>query len=109
MTKLDVANQLGVLDLLTDLNQRHGTTVPMVLHDLVCPLLGRPGGGAWWSHPGGCNPSGGVDSWMISGVLGNDSQVISDPVSGLPAGDVHRRSSCDRTVMIWLPDSQSGH
>ena len=33
-TFLDVAHQVEVLDLLTDLNRRRGTTVVMVLHDL---------------------------------------------------------------------------
>ncbi len=33
-TFLDLAHQIKVLDLLLDLNQRHGTTIVMVLHDL---------------------------------------------------------------------------
>ncbi|MEZ5236889.1 MAG: ABC transporter ATP-binding protein [Acidimicrobiales bacterium] len=33
-TFLDVAHQVDVLDLLTDLNRQHGTTIVMVLHDL---------------------------------------------------------------------------
>ena len=33
-TFLDVAHQVEVLDLLTDLNRTHGTTVVIVLHDL---------------------------------------------------------------------------
>ena len=33
-TYLDVAHQIEMLDLLADLNQRRGTTVVMVLHDL---------------------------------------------------------------------------
>ena len=33
-TYLDVAHQVEILDLLSDLNERQGTTVVMVLHDL---------------------------------------------------------------------------
>ena len=33
-TFLDVAHQVEVLDLLTDLNRERGTTIVMVLHDM---------------------------------------------------------------------------
>src|SRR5699024_4448483 len=36
-TYLDVAHQVEILDLLSDLNERQGTTVVMVLHDLNLP------------------------------------------------------------------------
>ena len=33
-TYLDITYQVEILDLLTDLNRKHGTTIVMVLHDI---------------------------------------------------------------------------
>ena len=33
-TFLDITYQVEILDLLTDLNRKHGTTIVMVLHDI---------------------------------------------------------------------------
>ena len=85
-TYLDIANQLEILDLVTDLNQRRGTTVVMVLHDL--------GLAARYSHQlvamrdGGIlacgTPQEVVTVETVHAVFGIDSLVITDPVSGSP-------------------------
>ncbi|TYD00353.1 ABC transporter ATP-binding protein [Arthrobacter echini] len=85
-TFLDVAHQIEVLDLITDLNRRTGTTVVMVLHDLnlaaryahhlVAMRLGRiVAEGA---------PSDVVTEQTVSSVFELESRVITDPVSGTP-------------------------
>lgn len=85
-TFLDVANQLEILDLVTDLNERKGTTVVMVLHDL--------GLAARYSHrlvamrDGAITASGRpeevVTEEIVKQVFGIDSVVMADPVSGAP-------------------------
>ncbi|MDO5286759.1 MAG: ABC transporter ATP-binding protein [Actinomycetia bacterium] len=85
-TYLDVANQLEILDLVTDLNQRRGTTVVMVLHDL--------GMAARYSHQlvavrdGQITASGTPEQVVtrdnVREVFGIESHVVPDPVSGAP-------------------------
>jgi iron complex transport system ATP-binding protein len=85
-TYLDVAHQVEMLDLLTDLNRRSGTTIVMVLHDLnlaaryadhlVAMKAGRiVAEGA---------PRAVVTEHVIREVFDLDSQVILDPVAGSP-------------------------
>src|SRR3954462_8840628 len=85
-TFLDVAHQVEVLDLLTDLNRARGTTIVMVLHDLnlaaryadelVAVLDGR-------LHSHGA-PRDVVTESTVRDVFGMDSRVVPDPVSGTP-------------------------
>ncbi|CUR55927.1 iron-dicitrate transporter subunit; ATP-binding component of ABC superfamily; KpLE2 phage-like element [metagenome] len=85
-TFLDVSHQIDVLDLLTDLNRRRGTTIAMVLHDLnlaaryadhlVAVAHGRV-------HAAG-DPAAVLTAGVVRAVFGMDSQVIPDPVSGKP-------------------------
>lgn len=98
-TYLDVSHQVEVLDLLTDLNRRRGTTIVMVLHDLnlaaryadhlVAVARGRV-------HAAG-PPSEVLTVEAVRQVFGLRSQVILDPVSGtplvLPIGRHHSRGS----------------
>jgi len=94
-TFLDVAHQIEVLDLLTDLNRDRGTTIVMVLHDLnlaaryadelVAVVDGRV-------HAVG-TPADIVTSDLVREVFGLESTVIADPLSGkplvLPSGRHH--------------------
>ncbi|MGD9958045.1 ABC transporter ATP-binding protein [Nocardioides sp.] len=85
-TFLDVSHQIDVLDLLTDLNRDHGTTIVMVLHDLnlaaryadhlVAVARGQV-------HAAG-DPADVLTTTVVRDVFGMDSQVIPDPVSGRP-------------------------
>ena len=85
-TYLDLAHQVEVLDLVTDLNRQRGTTVAIVLHDLNLAaryadhVIAMKGGrivavGA---------PSDVVTEDLVRDVFGLDSRVIPDPVSGTP-------------------------
>ncbi|WP_409330989.1 ABC transporter ATP-binding protein [Trujillonella humicola] len=85
-TFLDVAHQVEVLDLLTDLNRTRGTTIVMVLHDLnlaaryadhlVAMVAGR-------IHAVG-TPGEVLTEECVRAVFGLDSRVIADPTSGAP-------------------------
>jgi iron complex transport system ATP-binding protein len=98
-TFLDVAHQVDVLDLLTDLNRDRGTTVVMVLHDMnmaaryadhiVAVRAGRVvAAGA---------PADVMTADLIRDVFDIDALVVDDPVSGtpivLPRGRHHVLSS----------------
>lgn len=85
-TFLDVAHQIEVLDLLTDLNQERSTTVVMVLHDLN--LAARYSDQLIAVHEGRVHASGTpsdvVTVDFVREVFGLDSRVITDPASGAP-------------------------
>jgi iron complex transport system ATP-binding protein len=85
-TFLDIAHQVEVLDLLTDLNRRLGTTIVIVLHDLhlairyADTLVAVKDGRV---HAMGA-PSEVVTSTLIEEVFGLRNTIITDPVSGKP-------------------------
>ena len=85
-TFLDVSHQVEVLDLLTDLNRRRGTTIVMVLHDLNLAaryadhLVALESGRI---HAAG-DPSAVLTEDCVRTVFGLESRVIVDPVSGKP-------------------------
>ncbi|ALC05134.1 putative siderophore transport system ATP-binding protein [Corynebacterium deserti GIMN1.010] len=85
-TYLDIANQLEVLDLLTDLNQKNGTTIVMVLHELG--LAARYSDHLIAMHEGHIytqgSPSEVVTEAMMDEVFHTHARVIPDPVSGAP-------------------------
>ncbi|HLS34444.1 MAG TPA: ABC transporter ATP-binding protein [Brevibacterium sp.] len=97
-TFLDVANQVEVLDLLTDLNRRTGTTIAMVLHDLN--LAARYADRLVAVHAGRVHARGAPEDVLteetVGRVFGLTSRVIEDPVSGkplvLPVGRHHSRA-----------------
>ncbi|MDP3951504.1 ABC transporter ATP-binding protein [Microbacterium sp.] len=101
-TFLDVSHQVEVLDLLTDLNRRRGTTVVMVLHDLNLAaryadhLIALSEGRI---HSAG-DPRDVLTPEMVAAVFGMPSQVIVDPTSDkplmLPIGRHHMRESLSR-------------
>ncbi|WP_279234431.1 ABC transporter ATP-binding protein [Microbacterium sp. SS28] len=85
-TFLDVAHQIEVLDLLTDLNLERGTTIAMVLHDIN--LAARYADHIFALRSGRLVASGTpaevVTSELIREVFDLDALVVTDPVSGTP-------------------------
>lgn len=85
-TYLDVAHQVEVLDLLTDLNKNSGITIAMVLHDLN--LAARYCDQIVMIADGGVEamgvPSEIFTEERVEKVFGLKSQIIPDPVSGTP-------------------------
>ena len=85
-TFLDVTHQIEVLDLITDLNRRAGTTVAIVLHDLN--LAARYADHLVAMKAGQIAAEGApaevVTEELVREVFGLQSRVIPDPVSGTP-------------------------
>jgi iron complex transport system ATP-binding protein len=85
-TFLDLAHQVEVLDLLTDLNQRSGRTIVLVLHDLnqasryAHHLVALRDGEIVAEGP----PTAVVDEALVRAVFDLESLVVPDPVSGTP-------------------------
>lgn len=96
-TFLDVAHEIEVLDLLTDLNRERGTTIVMVLHDLNLAaryadelVVMRDG----HVHAVG-KPETAITEELVREVFGLECLVIDDPLTGkplvLPSGRHHVR------------------
>ncbi|WP_285320783.1 ABC transporter ATP-binding protein [Pseudarthrobacter sp. lyk4-40-TYG-27] len=85
-TYLDLAHQVEVLDLVTDLNRTRGTTVAIVLHDLN--LAARYADHIIAMKEGDVTAAGTpadvVTEHLVRDVFGLESRVIPDPVSGTP-------------------------
>ncbi|MFB7890905.1 ABC transporter ATP-binding protein [Microbacterium sp. NPDC056044] len=85
-TFLDVAHQVEVLDLLTDLNRDRGTTIVMVLHDMN--LAARYADHLFALRAGRVVASGAprdvMTGELIREVFDLDALVVPDPVSGSP-------------------------
>ena len=98
-TFLDVAHQVEVLDLLTDLNRDRGTTIVMVLHDIN--LAARYADHVFALRSGRVVASGApsevITESLIREVFHLDCVVVPDPVSGspivLPRGRHHVRAT----------------
>ncbi|PZF83823.1 ABC transporter ATP-binding protein [Jiangella anatolica] len=100
-TYLDLAHQVEVLDLLTDLNQRDGRTIVLVLHDLNQAarysdhLIVMRDGAVVVSGP----PGEVVDAELVEAVFGLPCRVVTDEVSGtplvLPIGRHHRPAAAE--------------
>lgn len=96
-TFLDITYQVEILDLLTDLNRKHGTTIVMVLHDIN--LSARYADHIFALHSGRLvaegAPSEVITSGRVKEIFGLDCTVIPDPVSGsplvVPRGRYHNR------------------
>ncbi len=85
-TYLDIAHQVEVLDLLSDLNEAKGTTIVMVLHDLN--LAARYADHLIAMCEGRIEAAGApaevITEACVRTVFGMDCQVIEDPVTATP-------------------------
>lgn len=85
-TFLDIAHQVEVLDLLTDLNRTRGTTIVMVLHDLN--LAARYADVLVAMRNGRIHTQGDAEAVltcdMVRDVFGLESRILRDPISGRP-------------------------
>ena len=85
-TFLDIAYQIEILDLLTDLNRRRGTTIVMVLHDIN--LSARYADYLFAIQKGKLiaegKPADIISENLIRHVFDLDCSIISDPVSDTP-------------------------
>lgn len=86
-TFLDITYQVEILDLLTDINRKHGTTIVMVLHDIN--LSARYADYIVALHDGKLiaegKPSDVVTSTLVKDIFGLDCIVVKDPISGSPS------------------------
>ena len=86
-TFLDITYQIEILDLLTDLNRKYGTTIVMVLHDIN--LSARYADYLFALREGKLlaegKPSEVITSQLIRDVFGLECTVIQDPVSHSPS------------------------
>lgn len=85
-TFLDITYQVEILDLLTDLNRKKGTTIVMVLHDIN--LSARYADYIFALSQGKLlaegKPAEVITSSLVKDIFGLDCTVIPDPVSGSP-------------------------
>lgn len=85
-TFLDIAHQIEVLDLLTDLRNTRGKTIVMVLHDLeqaaaYADRLVVVSDGRIFAHG---DPAEVLTEDLVFDVFGLRSRIISDPDTGAP-------------------------
>ncbi len=85
-TFLDISHQIEVLDLLTDLNQKRGTTVVMVLHDLnlaarYADFLVAMANGRLYATG---TPDDVLTEQNVREVFHLESRITTDPTSGRP-------------------------
>ena len=85
-TFLDIAHQIEVLDLLTDLNHESGMTIVMVLHDLN--LAARYADTLVAMAAGRLHVSGSPEEVLtedtVQHVFGLECRIVTDPTSGRP-------------------------
>ena len=85
-TFLDITYQVEILDLLTNLNRKHGTTIVMVLHDIN--LSARYADHIFAVKDGKLiaegKPADVLTSELVKNVFELDSVIIQDPVSATP-------------------------
>jgi iron complex transport system ATP-binding protein len=104
-TFLDITYQIEILDLLTDLNRKRGTTIVMVLHDIN--LAARYADHIFALRQGKLiaegEPSKVITSELIKDVFGLRCSVIKDPISGspsvVPIGRYHVNSECSKCTL----------
>lgn len=86
-TYLDITYQVEILDMLTDLNKKHGTTIVMVLHDIN--LSARYADHIFALHKGKLvaegTPAEVITRSLIKDIFGLDCMVVQDPISDSPS------------------------
>lgn len=86
-TFLDITYQVEILDLLTDLNRKRGTTIVMVLHDIN--LSARYADYIFALRKGKLiaegAPANVITSTLVKDIFGLDCIVTEDPISGSPS------------------------
>lgn len=100
-TFLDITYQVEILDLLTDLNRKHGTTIVMVLHDIN--LSARYADYIFAIKDGELVSEGApqevITDSLIQEIFGMKCVVIDDPVSHtplvVPSGRYHLQNDSD--------------
>lgn len=94
-TFLDITHQIEVLDLVTELNRRHGRTIVVVLHDLN--LACRYGHHIVAMRDGRIVATGAphdvITAEVVRAVFGLESIVITDPLSGTPLVIPHAQAT----------------
>lgn len=98
-TYLDITYQVEILDMLTDLNKKYGTTIVMVLHDIN--LSARYADYIFALHKGKLVAEGApmevITETLIQDIFDLDCKIIQDPVSAspsvIPIGRHHNRLS----------------
>ncbi|SEP77990.1 ABC transporter ATP-binding protein [Microlunatus flavus] len=85
-TYLDLAHQIEVLDLLTDLNRQRGTTIVVVMHDLnlACRYADHVIAMTDGAVTAQGAPRAVVTPELVQRVFGIASVVVDDPLSGTP-------------------------
>jgi iron complex transport system ATP-binding protein len=85
-TYLDLAHQIDVLDLITDLNRREHRTVVMVLHDLnqACRYADHVVAMKSGRIVAEGNPAEVITAETVEDVFDLSCQITLDPVSGTP-------------------------
>ncbi|WP_394940235.1 ABC transporter ATP-binding protein [Psychromicrobium sp. YIM B11713] len=107
-TYLDMAHQVEVLDLVTELNRHRGTTVAIVLHELN--LAARYGDHLIAMKAGQIaaqgKPSDVLTAQLVREVFGLESVIVPDPITGapmvVPQGRQHSKT------LSAFPDSPAG-
>lgn len=103
-TFLDLAHQIDVLDLLSELNRDRGRTIVLVVHDLnhaaryAHHLIAMHQGAICAQGP----PGEIVTEALVEQILGMDCKVIADPVSHtpmvIPIGRIHANGNQPASV-----------
>ncbi|MET1154648.1 ATP-binding cassette domain-containing protein [Arthrobacter sp.] len=105
-TFLDVSHQVEVLDLITDLNRRRGTSVAIVLHDLN--LAARYADHLVAMKSGRVVAEGApaqvVTAELVQTVFGLESRVIPDPVAGTPMVVPVGRHHCEAPAVSGVKE-----
>ncbi|MDN3357890.1 ABC transporter ATP-binding protein [Actinomadura sp. DC4] len=85
-TYLDLAHQIDVLDLITDLNRREGRTIVMVLHDLnqACRYADHMIAMKTGHITAQGHPTDVITTETVQDVFDLHCQITTDPVSGTP-------------------------
>lgn len=96
-TYLDLTHQIDVLDLLTDLNRRRGTTIVIVMHDLnlACRYADHLIAMCDGQIVSEGKPADVITAETMDRVFGLRAQIISDPVSRTPTIIPIGRHHCD--------------